>query len=197
MRRDVKRWSTWLGISAGVLAIGFGIWTWLTYPDPPDVATSDVNVSLAFMGSEEYNQMYEFHRRQYALDLVKKMREKSFDELMTLMLSRDPVHREVARNLHDSSFREEVENELFSVLLDKFYEQPDAKRNVYLTMIVMMEGQAMQRRPGEFRIPSADQFKKDLGEFMSRQPPNVQGKTARLIMDVRKQRQVLGMKDPW
>lgn len=197
MSRNLMRWSVWFFATVGVIAGGIAIWSWATYPEPPDVASSDVSDSLAFMGSDEFNEMYQFHRRRYAMELVEKLREKSFDELIALVMSRNPAHRSVAKNLRASAFFEEVESALFNVMIDKFYEQPEAKRNVYLSVAVMMEGQAMNKRPSAFKIPSPDRLKKDLGQFMSRQPPNVQGKTARLIMDVRKQRQIMGMKDPW
>jgi len=149
------------------------------------------------MASEDFNRMFESHRKQYALDLVEKLREKSFDELIALVLSRNPMHRELARNIRNSEFRDEVEGAVFSVMLDKFYEQPEAKRNVYLTMAVTMEGRAVSKRPGAFEIPSPDRLKKDMGGFMSKQSPSIQGKTARLLMDIRKQRKIMGMPDPW
>lgn len=181
----------------GFLALGLGIWLYVTYPKAPDVASGDLDESMAFMGSEEFNQMFEFHRRKYAMEIVDKLGEKSFDELVALVMSRNPVHREVARNIRNSEFRDEIEGAVFRVMLDKFYEQPEAKRNVYLTLAVTMESRAVSKRPSAFQIPSPDRLKKDLGQFMTRQSPATQGKTARLIGDIRKQRQIMGMPDPW
>jgi hypothetical protein len=198
MSRKVLRWSLWFFAAVGVIAVALGVWLWATYPSRPDVASADLNDSLAFMGSEDFNRMFEFHQRDFALALVEKMREKTFEELIGMMLSRNPVHKAVADNLRHSPFRQEVESALANVMLDKFYEQPESKRNFYLTMAATMGQRRSAEHPSDApHIPSPDRLKKNLGEFMSRQPPAVQGKAARLIMDLRKVRRGMGMKDPF
>src|SRR5688572_18491440 len=128
MKRKVLRYTGRFFAVIGVLATGFGIWLYATYPKAPDVQTADLNDSVAFMSSEEFGRMFEFHRRQFALDLIEKMREKTFDQLIGMMMTRNPAHRTIARNMREEPYRDEVEGAMFSLMLDKFFEQPEAKQ---------------------------------------------------------------------
>jgi hypothetical protein len=199
MKQKIAKYASRFFAVVGILATALAVWIYVTYPKAPDVAKADINDSLDFMGSEDFKRMFEFDQRKYALALVEKLREKSFDELIGMMLSRNPAHREIGRNLRDSEFRHEVEAALANVLLDEFYEQPEGKRNYYLTLAMTMEQQSGKGKtpPGGIKIPSAEKFKDSFGEFLTRQPPNVQGKAARLIMDIRRHRKAFGMPDRW
>ena len=194
-----RRWVRFTSAGlAGAVVVG-AIVFWIMYPSPPDVDKVDASESLAFIGSDEYNKMFEWHRKQFALAVVDKLRDKSFDELIQMMMNggRDPKMRKVGENVRKLEDHDDIGDAVFSMLLDKFYEQPEGKRQVYLMMAVRMEQGAAGRNPERFNIPSPDRFKKDLGRFMTRQSPQVQGKTARLIGDVRKQRKTMGLPDPW
>ena len=203
-----------LGVLAiSLLATGaWGVHRWATYPDVPDVATADLNESIAFMGTDEFNRLFARHRKAYALAIVNELEKKSFEDLVRLMMDRNGRRLGGAvRNFRDIPGREEIEDAFGRLFLNKFYEMPKLKRDMYLAMFAGFERMARQRerqggqsaqtaagtQPDRPRrrggLPTPDRFKAEWSKFVTRQPPRVQAQTGQFLMDLRKQREMMGM----
>lgn len=201
-------------LTLGVLiAATWGTYRWATYPDVPDVAATDLNESIAFMGTDEFNRMFAGHRKRYAMSIVAELEKKPFEDLVRLMLERDGRKLFGAvRNFRDIPGREDIEDAFGRLFLGKFYEMPKIKRDMYLAMFVGAERMARgSARPGAETgdkkadgqggrpgrrggTPSPDQFKAQWSKFANRQPPRVQAQTGQFLMDLRRQQEIMGVK---
>jgi hypothetical protein len=86
-RRLILRYAIMVAV---VLAIGGTVWgvvAWARYPKVPNVAKVDVNEAIAFVGTDDFNRMTESHRKSYLLGIADRLKEKTFPELLELMLA--------------------------------------------------------------------------------------------------------------
>ena len=197
--RRALRISLRLLLCALVLAGGWAGWRWATYPRYPDVATAPVEDSIAFMGSDEFNRMFEWHRRRFALAVAEKMREKTFAQILSMIMSRNPQHEQAGKNVRqlDRDARRDIADALTCVFLDKFFEEPAMKQKAYLTVFAYFQQTEIGRHPERVGLPSADEFKQGMARFISRQPPRVQGQMGQFLIDLRRQREILGLPAPY
>ena len=212
-RRQWARLAMRVGAALLALTILVGatwaIHRWATYPDVPDVAEAGFDTSVAFLGSEDFSRMFEGHRKRYVLSIVDSLKDKPFEELVRLMLERDAARQKAARNVMNLKDRGDVEDAFGRLFIDKFYEQPKLKRDMYLMMFVSAE--RLGRRPGDVATtqqgtgagqqrrnrgepPSPERFKEAFARFTTRQAPQTQAKIAQFFMDVRKQQEIMGIK---
>jgi hypothetical protein len=187
----------WLALVAIVIGGAWGIWRWATYPKYPDLATATVEEAIAFMGDDEFNRMFEWHRRRYALGVAEKMREKPFAEIMRMMTSRAPEHEAAARNIRRLEARREIGDAFTRVFLDKFFEEPPMKQKAYLTVFAYLQQTEIAQHPERVGLPTAEEFKAGMGRFIGSQPPRVQGQMGQFLLDLRRQRELLGLPEPF
>jgi len=196
MRREkIKRVAL---IAAGAVvsvAVSWSLWLWATYPKAPDVASADLGVSMAFMGSDEFNRMFGSHRKQYFLDLINKLREKSMGELIAMGMRDEMKDPDLSKNIQRLAQDEEVQGAVLELILDKFYEQPQVQRDLFLTMAVRAE---QQRKPSTQPVAALDPqgLERGMGQLMEKMSPQVQGKIQRIMLDLRLHRRRLGIADP-
>ena len=176
---------------------GWGIFRWWTYPTVPDVATVDLNTAINFMGSDDFNRMLEGHRLRYAMAVVDRLSQSSFGELSMMMMRWNERRAKIARNLRDIEGSDQLGSKLFAVFLDKFYAQSPAQQKAALFVIAAAQQGQINQHPAAFALPSTTEFKQDMGRFLSRQPPKVQAMCGQFLIDLKKQRDVMGLKDPF
>ena len=176
---------------------GWGIFRWWTDPPVPDVATVDLNTAINFMGSDDFNRMLEGHRLRYAMAVVDRLSQSSFGELSMMMMRWNERRAKIARNLRDIEGSDQLGSKLFAVFLDKFYAQSPAQQKAALFVIAAAQQGQINQHPAAFALPSTTEFKQDMGRFLSRQPPKVQAMCGQFLIDLKKQRDVMGLKDPF
>jgi len=175
------------------IGLGWGIWRWATYPKAPDPRSSDFQTMYNFVAGKEFDRMFESDRRDYVLAMVQRLGEKPFEELVAMMMQRDPSRREVSEKIRKLPGHEQIEGAFLGVFLDKFYEMPQAKRTVYLMTFATLQNSRLADHPERLGLPSADRFKRDMTRFISRQSPKIQAKTGQFLIDLRRQRETLGL----
>jgi len=183
-----------------LVAIGaatYGAWLWVHYPTPPDVQKLSIDQALAFMSSDEFNRLRASQRKAFAIAVADKMREKSFGEILWMMSRNDPRREQRFKNLRAIPDHEDVGAAYVRVFLDRFYAEGALKRKVYLTTFAALQQTEIGKHPEQFGLPNAEQFKKDMGRFFSNQSPRVQAQMGQFLIDLKKQRSVLGLKDPF
>ncbi len=180
------------------IALAWGIWLWATYPKAPDVASADLGESMAFMGSDEFNRMFESHRKQFFLDVINKLREKSLGELIAMGMRGEMKDQDLSKNIQGLVQDEEVQGAVLELILDKFYEQPKVQRDLFLTMAVRAEQQKGTGKPSTQPATALDpqSLERGMGQLMEKLSPQVQGKIQRMMLDLRQHRRRLGVADP-
>ena len=202
-------------VCLGALAAGvWGVVWWVRYPKAPDVAKVELTQALDFMGSDDFNRLSEAHRKRYAMQVIEKLREKPFKDLLALAMGSagNPRRRKAAENVNRLSSRDDKEAlgaAALRVFLDKFYELSKNERENYLTLWALAEkagGMGGGRRAGgttrpttrpEPRFPTAEEVEKGWSRFISHQPPKTAAQMGQLMNDMRRKREALGVKSPW
>ena len=205
----MKKWIARISLAVlAILLIGGATWgtrEWIRYPKKPDISKVKVEDAIAFIGTDDFNRLYERDRKRYAMAAANRLREKSFAELVDMMVN--PANstddrRRIAENLRKLPGNEEVTSVMMSIFLDKFYQQNETQRNVHLMMMVKL-GQSAGNRPEAARrmreqgLPSLERFQKDFAKFLEKQPPRVQAQVAQFMMDLRRQREIMGVAEPF
>ncbi len=198
MRRRILRIALLAAIALVAGGGIVGLWIWRHYPKAPDVGKVPLKDAIAFMGTGDFNRLFERHRRQFAMAIVNRLRERSFEELVTMMMDQSDIdgRKRIADNLRKLPGHEEIGSRMFSIFLDKFYELPALSRAVYLTTFAIAQQGEMGKHPDRRLLPSPERFMKDLSNFLTRQPPHVQAQAGQFMLDLKQQRRRLGLKDP-
>lgn len=191
-------------IAAGVVlvaAAAYGAWLWATYPSVPDVMTAELREAIFFIGSDDFPKMFESHKKRYVNGIVQRLRQMPLHEMVGMMMQgrggdMDRM-RKVGQNWRSVRDREELEGNFLAMFLDKFYEQPEDERTTMLKMFINMQPEEARRQQERMGLPSIEQLKNGMARFMSRQPPKVQAKMSQLMLDMRRTRESMGLKDPW
>src|SRR5687768_17415317 len=197
-----RRWSRGRAFAATlvvafVVLAGWGVYRWATYPSAPDVATADLDTAINFMGSDDFNRLLERHRLRYAMAVVDRLSQSSFYDLSLMMMRWNERRSKIARNLRDIEGHDQLGSKVFAIFLEKFYAQSAAERTAALIVIAAAQQGQIMKHPGAFALPSIDEFKVDMGRFLSRQPPKVQAMCGQFLIDLKKQRDAMGLKDPF
>jgi len=190
-----KRATVSISIITSLLIGGLALW-WATYPRHPDLATTPVDQAVAFVGTNDFNQMSASQRRQYCLDVAEKLRERTFPELLAMVAARNSSMKQVADNVDKSGARDDVDAAMLRVVLDKFYDEPPAKRAIYLWGLVKMQQSGAAGGEG-IGLPSAKQLQSDMTRVLVRQPPQTVAKMGQFIQDLQTQRRGMGVPDPY
>lgn len=222
-RRLLLRVSTVLLTLAVVTGGVWGAIAWARYPKVPDVAKADLNETIQFIGTDDFNRMTESHRKKYMLGLTDRLREKSFQDLLALMMNVGPKGRKAAENVNKMRDKEEIGSAFFRVFLDKFYELSASERETYLTMWVMAEkfggsgggggrrgmfgGRGAATRPTtgpstrpassnnrQPHLPTPAELEKGMTNFLSHQPPRAAAEVTELMNAMQRKRDALGVK---
>jgi hypothetical protein len=175
----------------------WGIHRWATYPTVPDVKTTDLESAINFMGSEDFNRMLQRHRLAYALAVVDRLGQASFAEILRIMINRGENRPRVARNLAALEGREQISAKMFAIFLEKYYALSPTERQVAMVSIIAVQQGIISKDPKEFGLPTMDELRHDMSRMMSRQSPRVQAMCGQFLIDMKRQRDKLGLKDPF
>jgi hypothetical protein len=198
-----RRWRwVWRGILTVTFATAlalctWGVWRWATYPQPPDVATADLDAMFDFIGSDEFNRMFEQHRLDYMSAVVDRLGQASFKDYLALMMRGSDQRAQITANVRSVKGYDQLGSKLFALFLEKYYAQSPAERKATLILLAYAQETYIARSPEEFDLPSIEEFKRDASRFMSRQPPRVQAMCSQFLLDLKAQRDALGLKDPF
>jgi hypothetical protein len=180
-----------------LLLAGRAFHRWATYPQVPDVASADLDSAISFIGTDDFNRMGNGHRLEYALAVVDRLGQASFADLAKLMFRRDENRARIASNIRGIEGHDQVGSRMFALFLEKYYDQSPAERQGALLIIAAAQQGQILRNPEAFGLPTADQFKQDFGRFVSRQPPRIQAMCGQFLIDLKQQRDSMGLRDPF
>ena len=198
--RPSGRWLRFLQFLAALAllaAAGYGLYRYATYPAAPDPATADAPTLRAFIASDAFNNLTQAHRERLALGYVDRLRDQSFGDLLKSMLAQDPLRKRMSANVRRMDAKEKVGGAFLGLFLDKLDELNGAQRTAMLTAMAYAQQAEIARRADEFGQPTPDKFKSDMGRFLAHQPPRVQGQMGQFLIDLKRQRQYLGLSDPF
>jgi len=184
-------------IVACVVLGSWGVQRWWTYPQVPDVAAVDLDTAVDFMGSDEFNRMLERHRLSYAMAVVDRLSGASFYDLSMMMMRWNDRRARIAKNLRDIEGHDQLGSKVLSIFLEKFYEQSPAERRAALIFLAAAQQGHIAQHPQAFALPTTEEFKQDMGRFIARQPPRTQAMFGQFVLDLKKQRDSMGLKDPF
>jgi hypothetical protein len=137
--------------------------------------------------------MFESHRERYALAVIDRLHERSFEELALMAMDPvDPGRRErLIANAQALANRDQIEDKLTVLFLDKFYALPPMRRRVYLATFALMQlGQI--EHPIKFNLPGAEEFLGRFSKFMTGSPRR-QALVTQFLLDVKAQQKGLGI----
>src|SRR5688572_1840124 len=184
-------------VVAFVALAGWGVYRWATYPVAPDVASVDLDTAINFMGSDDFNRLLERHRLRYAMAVVDRLSQSSFYDLSMMMMRWNDRRAKIARNLRDIEGHDQLGSKVLAVFLEKFYEQSPAERRAALIFLAAAQQGQIAQHPQAFALPTTEEFKQDMGRFIARQPPRTQAMFGQFVLDLKKQRDSMGLKDPF
>jgi hypothetical protein len=200
-RRRLFRVALFAAVGLVVIAGAWGGIYWARYPKVPDVSKAPLDEVMHFAATDDFNRMAEWHRRRYLLGLASRMHEKSFSDLVAIMMMGGDADRKKQREnekLLTEADRKEVEAAYFRLLLDKFFEMSKSQRSNFLLMAVLAEKAGSSHHPGQPPgMPTAAQIQKGMSDFLSQQPPHVAAQVDEAINEMNQKRQLLGVKGPW
>jgi len=189
-------------VAGVVLAAGAcgGIY-WARYPKVPDVSKAPLDEAMHFAATDDFNRMAEWHRKRYLLALANRMHEKSFADLMAMMMGGDADRKKQLENekLLSEADRKEIQAAFFRLMLDKFFEMSKAQRSTFLMMAALAEkaGSTHHRAGQPSGLPTPQQIQKGMSDFLSQQPPHTAAQVDEAMSEWNQKRQMLGIKDPW
>ena len=190
----------WIILSLLAALMIAGAVAWVRYPKPPDIRKMSIDEALSFMAGDGFKQLRTSQRKAFAIATAEKMgAQSSFGDILWMMSRPDPKRQQRFANLRGlpPADREDVGAAYMRVFLDRFYVEPALKRKIYLTTFAGLQQSEIAKHPEQFGLPSADQFRNDLGRFVSHQPPKVQAQMGQFLIDLKKQRGAMGLKDPF
>lgn len=200
-RRRLLRFALVAAASLILAAATAGGIYWARYPRVPDVSKAPLDEAMHFTATDEFNRMAAWHRKRYMLGLVNRMHEKSFPDLVSMMMSPDPDRKKQMQNMNllSDADKKEIGGAWMRLFLDKFFEQSKTQRDTYLTLFALAEKTGKSHRPGgqPQGMPTPQQIQKGMTDFLSQQPPHAAAQMDELMNEMNQKRQMLGMKGPW
>ena len=175
---------------------------WARYPKVPDLSKAPLDEAMRFTATDDFNRMAAWHRKRYLLGLVNRMHEKSFADLVSMMMGQDEDRKKQMQNMNllSDADKKEIGSAWMRLFLDKFFDMPKMNRDTYLTLFALAEKAGKSRRPADKNapgIPTAAQIQKGMSDFLSEQPPHAAAQMDELMNEMNQKRQMLGMKGPW
>jgi hypothetical protein len=181
------------------------IW-WATYPSAPDPAALSFNDAAKYMGTDEFGRLTQRHQKRFALAVIDKSRQVPFKDLVAMMTADAANRRAAAKHIEGLSKKDkdEIGAAFLRAALDNFFAQSLADRQAYLLSMALAEKAARaagpstqpsgKKKPDGMQIPTPDQLEKEMSKIMSQQPPRTVAQMSQLFGDMRRTRDLLGMK---
>ena len=166
-------------------------------PDPPDVKAISLRDAMRFEASADYEKMSVAKRRAFSEGLFQRLRALPFEELLRTAL--DPANMEMQRkrlaNLRKLPNYDELHSRYAAHFLEKFYDLPPLKRKVYLSALALYQEAESRMDPSRYELPDAGQFQAEVFTLFAKQPPKMKAHAMQFMIDLRQQREKLGLKD--
>jgi hypothetical protein len=190
-----KRWINFAVACIVLAGVAIGTYQWITYDRMPPVR--DVDSAMRFMSTDDFNRYNERQRLKYAMDTIDKMRQMPYDDLLGQLGRHDEQRTRMMNNLRKVPGHERFGAEMFALFLDRFWDQNPGKRTATLMMIAMIQQGEFGKHPERYGLPSADQIKHEMNKFVTRQPVKTQAQCAQFMVELKRQREFMGLKDPF
>jgi hypothetical protein len=183
------------GVALLLAGIGIGAFLWMKRPKMPPV--TDAASGIRFMASDDFNKLSESQRLKYAMEVIDRMRALGYDEYLHLILAPDEQQMRLAANLRKVPGHEQFTSALFAMFLDRFWDQNPGKRSATLMLVALAQQGQFGKHPERYGLPSADQIKNEMNKFVTRQPLKTQAQCAQFMVELKRQREFMGLKDPF
>jgi len=182
---------------AAIVLIGAaaGACLWFTYPKMPPVR--DVDSAMNFMGTDDFNRLTESQRLKYAMLTLDRIKQMPYDDLLKFLGRHDDQRVRMMSNLRKVPGHEQFGAELFAMFLDRFWDQNPGKRTATLMAIAMVQQSEFGKHPERYGLPSADQIKHEMNKFVTNQPLKTQAQCSQFMLELKRQREFMGLKDPF
>lgn len=199
MKRSRKVIFASFGVCVAAAAVWALVW-WMRYPKVPDPATVELKQAMVFLTTEDFLRLTAADRKRYVKTVAARHNDVPLKDLVARMF--DPQQRElnraIANNLRKVPEDEQLGAPFLELFLDKFYQLTPYERQQYLTTIALGQ-QAQFGKEGDSRMASLrdpDRFQTEMGRFMSRTTPQLQAKMGQFMLDLKRTRNIMGLKDP-
>ena len=201
MNRNRKRNAIVAGcVFAAALAGSLATWLFVTRdrtPDPPDVNAISLRDAMRFEASAEYEKMSTAKRMAFSEGVFQRIKALPFEELLRTAL--DPANMDVQRgrlaNVQKLPNYAELHSRYAAHFLGEFYELPAFKRKVYLTALALYQEAESRLDPSRYTLPTPGQFQSEALALFAKQPAATKAHAMQFLIDLRQQRQNLGLKD--
>ena len=187
----------WIISCAAAVLLAWGIYFYAHYPKVPDLTKVDPITGIKFIATDDFKRLTLSHQQRYAQAALSRLSELEFKDLMMLMMQHNGYMGDVFKNVRSLPEGEKIGGTVLRVFLNDFYRLNKTQRNVALTAVALAQQGEMGQHPERFGLPTADRFKGDMAKFLSNQPPHVQGQMGEFMMDLRNQRDALGLQQPF
>lgn len=181
----------------GVAGAAYFVMNRDTTPDPPDVTSMKLTDAMKFEASADYEKMSVAKRGAFSEAVLQKLHAMPFEEMLRLAL--DPANMEMQRkrlaNLRKLPKYQEIHSKYVAEFLKKFYELSPMKRGIYLTALSLYMEAESRLDPGRYKTPAPGDFHKDAVQLFAGQSPKMKAYAMQFMIDLRQQRQKLGLKD--
>ena len=166
-------------------------------PDPPDITAISLRDAMKFEASADYDKMSAAKRRAFSDGVLQKLQALPFEEMLRTAL--DPANMEMQRkrlaNLRKLPNYDELHSRYAAHFLEKFYDLPALKRKVYLTALAFYQEAESRLDPGRYKLPAPGEFQANVFTLFAKQPPKMKAHALQFMIDLRQQREKLGLTD--
>src|SRR3954465_8308926 len=135
-----------------ILAGGvYGAVWWLRYPSAPDPNATPYAEAVRYMGTDEFGQLTQRHRKRFALAVIERSRQIPFKELVAMMMSEKDNRKAAAKNINElpEKDKEEIGAKFMQVAMDNFFGQSRADQQAYLMSLALAEKAAKTLGPSD------------------------------------------------
>jgi hypothetical protein len=185
----------WLAVGALLSAGAWGIFFWLRYPKVPDADRLSARQAIEFLAGADFNRMTGRHQTSFVLAVLNKQRhDLNFEQLVALMIdpTQESIRQQMVLNIKRMNDAPELGGKLFELYLDKFYELPSWRRNLYLTTFAFAQEGKFGPQAVKYNLPSPDNFMQVMNEFV-RRGPRGQALSVQFMMDLNAHRKMMGL----
>lgn len=166
-------------------------------PDPPDVTAISLRDAMQFEASADYDKMSAAKRSAFSEGVRRKLDALPFEEMLRTAL--DPANMDMQRkrlaNLRKLPNYAELHSRYVADFLQKFYKLPPLKRKVYLSALALYQEAEFRLDPSRYKLPDPGEFQADAFKLFAKQPAATKAHAMQFMIDLRQQRQKLGLKD--
>ena len=190
--------SRYVVVSAcAALVVAGAVFAYLALRDRPLPHIPNADAGIRFLASDDFNRLSERDRVRYAMAVVDLLRHMPYDDYLRLLTRSDDERTRMMNNLARTPGHEQVGSALFALFLDRFWDQDPAKRTATLIAIALIQQGDIGRHPERYGLPTHDQIRGEMTKFVSRQSVETQAKCAEFLVQLKRQREMLRLKDPF